>query len=190
MATRRKGKIAALPFAIRQQVNVALRDGCTYGDVAKMLAGLGYTDITEKNVENWTKPGDDGTSGYLDWTKEQERLEDLNRKREFALQVVQQHDSGTIHEAAIQLAASQLYEVITEFDLASLKEQLREEPERYQDIVNSLARLSKSGIDYARYRDQVAERKRAIESEIGKARDKGGVTAETLERIERELKLL
>ena len=41
----------------------------------------------------------------------------------------------------------------------------------------------------SKYRDQVAERKRAIELEIGRARA-GGITAETLERIEAELKLL
>jgi hypothetical protein len=41
-----------------------------------------------------------------------------------------------------------------------------------------------------KYRDLVAERKRAIEAELGKARTGGGITPETLERIERELKLL
>lgn len=40
-----------------------------------------------------------------------------------------------------------------------------------------------------KYRDQVAERKAAIEAEIGKAKT-GGITAETIERIEKELKLL
>ena len=44
--------------------------------------------------------------------------------------------------------------------------------------------------NWEKYRDNVAERKRAIEAEIGKARTGGGLTPETLERIERELKLL
>jgi hypothetical protein len=46
------------------------------------------------------------------------------------------------------------------------------------------------GLALDKYRDQVAERKRAIEAELGKARTGGGLTPETLERIERELKLL
>ena len=41
-----------------------------------------------------------------------------------------------------------------------------------------------------KYRDLVAERKRAIEAELGKARSGGGITPETMERIERELHLL
>ena len=41
-----------------------------------------------------------------------------------------------------------------------------------------------------KYRDQVAERRRTIEAELGKARNSGGVTAETLSKIEAELKLL
>jgi hypothetical protein len=42
----------------------------------------------------------------------------------------------------------------------------------------------------SKYRDLVAERRRAIEAELGKAKDNGGITTETRERIERELKLL
>lgn len=45
-------------------------------------------------------------------------------------------------------------------------------------------------LSLTKYRDQVAERKRAMEAEIGKAKAGGGITAETLEKIERELKLL
>jgi hypothetical protein len=42
----------------------------------------------------------------------------------------------------------------------------------------------------AKYRDQVARSKREMESEISKAKAGGGITAETIEKIERELKLL
>src|ERR1035437_3148040 len=48
---------------------------------------------------------------------------------------------------------------------------------------------SESALAAQKYRDLVAERKRAIEAELGKARTGGGLTPETLERIERELKL-
>ena len=41
-----------------------------------------------------------------------------------------------------------------------------------------------------KYRDQVAEKKANIEREIGKARIAGGLTPETLSKIEAELKLL
>lgn len=41
-----------------------------------------------------------------------------------------------------------------------------------------------------KYRDQVAEKRAVIEREIGQAKARGGVTAETLAKIEAELKLL
>jgi hypothetical protein len=40
-----------------------------------------------------------------------------------------------------------------------------------------------------KYRDQVAERKAAIERELNTARSQGGLSTETIEKIERELKL-
>lgn len=72
------------------------------------------------------------------------------------------------------------------------------------DMLELLGRLMKPTMEFAKlqekrrelelleqkYRDLVAERKAAIEAEIGKARTKGGVTAETLEKIEAELRLL
>jgi hypothetical protein len=42
----------------------------------------------------------------------------------------------------------------------------------------------------SKYRDQVAERKRALEREINAAKSTGGISPETFERVERELKLL
>jgi hypothetical protein len=71
-------------------------------------------------------------------------------------------------------------------------------------MLELVGRLTKPVLDYAKlgekraerelaeqkYRDQVAERKRVIEAELGKAKGSGGVTAETLEKIEAELKLL
>lgn len=42
----------------------------------------------------------------------------------------------------------------------------------------------------SKYRDQVAERKRAMERELAAAKSTGGITQETLEKIEAELKLL
>ena len=38
----------------------------------------------------------------------------------------------------------------------------------------------------SKYRDQVAERKRALEAEVAAAKSTGGLTPETLDRIERE----
>lgn len=71
-------------------------------------------------------------------------------------------------------------------------------------MLDLVGRLTKPAMDYAKlmakqremdlseqkYRDQVAERRRAIEAEISKAKGSGGITAETMGRIEAELRLL
>lgn len=41
----------------------------------------------------------------------------------------------------------------------------------------------------SKYRDLVAEKKRAIEAELAKAKSTGGISKETMEKIEQELKL-
>jgi hypothetical protein len=181
---RRTGKVARLPKEIRDQVNARLRDGLTYLSIAAWLSDLSYGDISESNLSNWFE------GGYLDWQQHQDRLETDKLKREFALELVKENEGSQIHEATLQLAASQLYEVLTDFNVGPLKETLADKPGLYPKIVNSLAKLSEGGLKYERYRDEVKSRKAVIERELGAAQSKGGITPETLDKIKHELNLL
>lgn len=72
------------------------------------------------------------------------------------------------------------------------------------EMIELVARLTKPSMEWAKleqkrrevelaeqkYRDQVAAQKKAALAEVEKARVSGGITAGTLERIERELRLL
>jgi len=195
MSHRRTGKIARLPKAMRDVVNLMLRDGATSAAIIKALEqakgngataadGLPIEIPNEQNLTNWK----DG--GYQDWLLEQQRLDDMKFKREMALEIVRQNEGSKIHEAALQLASSQLYEVISEFDLASLKDLLHEKPENFADLVNSLAKLSKGALEIEKFKEHVAESKRRIEAVIKEGRTDGGFSDATIEKIERELKLL
>ena len=77
---------------------------------------------------------------------------------------------------------------------ANVDPTMLEMSERASKMAREFAKLEEKrgerALAEAKYRDQVAERKRVIEAELGKARSGGGLTPETLERIERELKLL
>lgn len=191
----RTGKIARLPKDLRDAVNLALNDGAGAAFVIDMITKAkangakngdgGEIEIpNDQNVTNWR----DG--GYKEWLGERQRLEDMRFKRELALEIVRQNEGSKLQEATLHLASSQLYEVLTEFDLGPLKQLLSDKPENYAAIVNSLAKLSKGALDVERFKENVKARREAIERELGVARDKGGITAETMERIERELKLL
>lgn len=184
MNRKRTGKVAELDFDKRQLVNQMLRDGRTYAQIAEVMKGHGVPDLNEQNISNWFH------GGFKDWLAQQERLEKMRFQKELALEIVRQNEGSQIHEATLQLAASQLYEVISETDLASLKALIADEPENYAKLVNSLAKLSKGGLEFEQYRAKVEERNRRIAAELETAKNKGGLTPETIERIERELNLL
>ncbi|MBC8095738.1 MAG: DUF3486 family protein [Akkermansiaceae bacterium] len=184
MSNRRKGKIASLPFDLRTKVNVMLRDGAKYTAVMKFLESQDVFGLNEQNITNWHQ------GGYADWLKEQERLGDMQAKREFAFQIVKENEGSKLHEANLHLAASQLYEALSDFDIENLKGLLKEKPENYAAIVNSLAKLSKGALDMQTYRDKVQEQKRKIEAALQTVTNKGGITKEALATIEQAAAML
>jgi len=188
MSRRRTGKIASLPKVLRDQVNVMLRDGVTYAAISSFLEQHDQAGINAENISHWFKgPGDaeDG-SGFKDWLKEQSRLEDMRIKREFALDVVRENEGSRIHEAAVQIAASQIYEVITDLDPETIREKLKESPEQYSRLINALAKLSDQGLRYQRYKDEV---KKALDETMGKSAA-GVLTKEDIVALQERLKIL
>lgn len=184
MSDRRTGKIARLPYDFRTIVNTMLRDGEPYADIIQFLDETPGVEVNEQNLTNWSQ------GGHQDWLKEQGRLEEMKAKREFAMEIVKQNDGSKLHEANLHLAASQIYDVLTDFDPARLKSLLDEKPENYAVIANSLAKLSKGAMEIQKYKD-ANERALKILAEAKKGTESGGgLTPETIERIERELKLL
>lgn len=184
MNNRRTGKIASLPKEIRDGVNTRLRDGVKYREIIEWLESLGHTGFNEQNVTAWFQ------GGHKDWLGEVARLDDMRWKREFALEVVKQNEGSQLHAASLQLATSQLYEVISEFDTEGLKARLAENPAEFNDVVKSLAALSKGALELEKFQDHVRTQKDAIARELKQANDSGGISPDTMQRIERELKLL
>lgn len=184
MANQRTGKIARAPFPVRTRVNEMLRDNRPYAEIILYLDSQEIRGVNETNITNWK----DG--GYQDWLKEQARLSDMASKREFALRIVQENEGGKIHEAGLNLAASQIFELLQDFDVATLKDQLAADPENYSRVVSALARISKEALGFEKYRELVADQKRKIEAALTEGKSKGGITPETLEKIQRELQLL
>jgi hypothetical protein len=191
----RTGKIARLPKTLRDSVNLALQDGATAQRVMQLIteakaSGATNGDGTEieipndQNLTNWRE------GGYADWLKENERLNDMRAKREFALRIVSENEGGKIHEAGLNLAASQIFELLQDFDVAAMKEKLAENPEEFSKLVSALARISKEALGFEKYRELVAEQKRKINEALNSAKSKGGLTAETLQTIEQAAAML
>lgn len=191
----RTGKIARLPKDLRDAVNLALRDGATAAAVraiveqakahgAKNGDGSEIEPPDDQNVTNWRQ------GGYQDWLDEQQRLEDMRFKNELALEIVKRNEGSKISEATLLLASSQLYEVLTEFDLGGLKDKLAESPEGYTDVVNALAKLSKGVVDIERFKEQVRREADKILALTSQASKSGGLTPEDLAEIERAAKMM
>jgi hypothetical protein len=91
------------------------------------------------------------------------------------------HNQGhSIHDAARLLAASQLAQVIRDFDVQSLKDALSDHPEDYARVVNALTKLSRDNLEYEKYRFLVAQQKRKIEAQLTKAQT-GGLSPQLVE---------
>src|SRR5688572_17086756 len=107
-----------------------MRDGKPYERIIAWLKKEHDTTVSDQNLTNWR------TGGHADWLKEQERLADMQRKREFAMEIVKANDGSKLHEANLHLAASQIYEVLSEFDPQRLADLLDKSPENYAHVVN------------------------------------------------------
>ena len=166
---RRNGKVARLDAKLRELVNQMMLDGATYPKIIAALAERGVPDISEDNLSRWYQ------GGHKDWLRQNERLAAMKTRQEFALQIVQGNQGSTIHEAASQLAASTLYEAVSDFDPALLKDLLATEPENYAKVVNSLAKLGEGALKYEKYRDAC----QAAQRELQKLRDPKSALSET-----------
>ena len=183
MAKRPTGKIAELPKELRDGVNELLRDGATYPRVQAWLNER-QQEISLGSVETWSK------GGHRQWLKERERLEEMTFRNECALDFAKKHGEDKTHEMGLRLAVSQIYDVLSDFDIETLKQMLNEQPERYTALLSVLMRLSKGFLDIERFKANVAEQKRKIEAELGAAKSGGGLTAEGISAIREALNLM
>jgi hypothetical protein len=179
---RRTGDVARLPKTLRDSINQLLQDGVPYAQIAKQLTEQGRP-ISEQSVSRWSR------GGHRDWLRDQERLDKMDRIRTFAVKSVRAHGGSTVHEAGLSLAASQVYELLTHFDTDNLREKMNSDPAAFTRLVNTLARLADEGLKYERYRAEIAERKANIQKRLASTKP-GGISDETREWIEHELKLM
>jgi len=117
----RNGFFAHLPAALRQQVNLKLRDNVPGPKIAEWLEAehpaalkeAGFGDNIVRNLNNWRQ------GGYAQWEKRQERLEEMRLRQEFAVEFARQH--GDSQQANLIVVASQIDEVLEYFDIGELK---------------------------------------------------------------------
>src|SRR6266850_1047486 len=68
MSHRRNGKVARLPRAAREQVNLLLDDGKTYAEIIQWLSANGFPGFNGENIRQWKN------GGFQDWLNHHEEL--------------------------------------------------------------------------------------------------------------------
>jgi hypothetical protein len=139
----RKGKIAQLPFALRELLNQRLRDGQLAPKILPWLngaAGLrGRGCINDGNISEWRQ------GGYQDWLAGQEQVEKTRRLAEHCLRIAEAGGSAMALPASI--AGAQLMEVLEGLDPETLKAAVGDDPENWLKTLEILARLQRSKAD-------------------------------------------
>ena len=180
---RRTGKVARLPKPVRDQINQMLLDGLPYSEILQKL-GEQVQHISDDNLSNW-KAG-----GYQDWLREQQRVEMIRFRQEFAIDLVGNVDPSKVHQATLQVAAANMVELLVDLDPITLRETLENEPDKYTRLLNAIARLSDGEIKCERHRTNEAERQAKIAKDRALAEKKGGISPEALKAAKDALKLM
>lgn len=212
----RLGKIARLPETIRAELNTRLRDGQlgpqilpwlnSHPAVVEVLTEhFSGQPINAQNLSDWRQ------GGYEEWQEKQDKTYRIKELASFAARLAQAN-STSIAEGAAAIASGKLLELL---EAGSDPEAM--DLEALGDVVSSLTSLRSAEIAQQRadldreklkrkdeeialakaqfeqrlkeYQDKVAAQKQQIENALTSARS-GGITPETLEKIEQAARLL
>ena len=106
---RQCSKIAKLPDAVREQLNLMLADGLGYEEVIERLGDAG-SHLTKMDVSRWMH------SGHQFWLKQAAWLDRVQVTFTAAKGMVDEGKAFSIHEANLHLAATAMNEAIVGFD--------------------------------------------------------------------------
>jgi hypothetical protein len=143
----RNGKIARLPYAIRDMINRMLRNNIPHSKISEALTEHGVT-ATPRNISNWKTRG-----GYREWCDQQDRAVETRLLQDNLVEHLRTTDATQLSEVGLQLAATQLSQL---FLKQNASEQLTADPEKFSLAVNALCRLNRQLYRLQKYRDDSA----------------------------------
>jgi len=146
-------RIARLPKATRDMLNVMLDDGLPYHVI---LDELGETarGLSAGSLAKWVK------AGYADYLKEQQTIEDVKSEAEFAADFLRELgniDPSVIHRACHIVVSLQMFRAIRKFGDEALGDMLRANPSSYFSLLNTLCNMVQPTIDLENHRLALAK---------------------------------
>jgi hypothetical protein len=134
-------------------------------------------NLTPHHLTTWKKFG-----GYRDWLKDQQRIADCKLRHELTLDLARSAEGLASYQAAPKVAVAQICQTVIDLGPEGLKDAMKDSPLNCFRLLNALARLINSGL---KCEHQI--QKTAIESH---KQERGGITRNDLQQIERDLNLL
>jgi len=182
VSRRRNGNVAKLPKATRHQINLMIDDGIPYHEILSRL-GDEAQGVNESHLSTWRCGG-----GFQDWLKDQQKIELLEKKRDFAFDLLKKQNGSQIPQTVLQLLATNICEFLVEFDPANLKTSLLSDSDKFSRFVGSMVKLAEGEIKCEQ--NQTTMEDRAATSKRSAPGEKPGVSEESLRTAEEKLRLL
>ena len=141
-------RIARLPKATRDMLNLMLDDGLPYHVI---LDELGETAqrLNAASLAKWVQ------SGYEEYLKERQTIEGVKTQAEFAadlLRALGDIDASVIHRACMAIANLQMFKAVRENGDQALRDMLLTNPSSYLNILNTLRKMIQPTIDLENHR--------------------------------------
>jgi hypothetical protein len=203
----RTGKIARLPVAIRTELNQRLRDGESGSTLLPWLNAqpevvtvlrdqFKGAEINAQNLSDWRN------GGYQEWVDQNDRLTRTSLLAERAVALAREA-GGNLNDGASAIVSGRILEALEGMgedakleDLIELSKTIAllrsgDADQTKIQQKNEQLKLAREAFEHKlrEYQDKVAAQKREIESALGLAKA-GGMTPETLQRIEEAARLL
>ena len=141
----RNGKIARLPYDVRDMVNRMLRNNLPHRRIREALAELDI-QVTVRNISTWNTRG-----GFREWCVEQDRALETRLLQDNLTEHLRRHDAGQLPEVGLQLAATSLSQFLLR---PETRRQLATDPEKFAGTLAVLCRLAGQIHKLQTYRDQ------------------------------------
>jgi hypothetical protein len=133
MAHRRNGKVARLPRALRDQVNLQLDEGKTYSQIIQWLAANGHPGFNHDNLYQWYK------GGFQDWSNERAEVRNF---REFAMDVAELNQGSKAQQAARDIGTRLIFQTLLKLNPDRVVERLHRKAEHFTSLLNTFIRLN------------------------------------------------
>jgi hypothetical protein len=141
-SSRRNGKVARLPAAMRDQINHLMDDGVPYKIIIEKLGPAGQ-HLNEDNLSNWR------LGGYQDYLKAQAINDRARIQTEAAADFVRDtaHLNPTkLKQACGEMALLQYLDTIMEHGEQCARDSLTKNPAKFITLMNACANISNANI--------------------------------------------